>query len=524
MVYCGKPSPGCGRCRSRRLKCNQARPSCSQCIRANTDCPGYRDPLTLTFRDQSAEVVGKARKTVTTSKKKPAHCRTTSRDIPRPKATLSFPEDELARGFMFSNYLSGSPGSNKGYLAYMSSLAKEPQVWESAAGSALTAVGLATMSNMRMAPQLMLAARREYTTALSRTNAALMDPVLSKADDTLAAVVLLGMFEVTTCTDGSFFDRWMKHTDGAAKLIEMRGLEQLERPEGLHLFTQVRAQINISRVLQEIPTSPIITQLTEEAKKYRSPEDRMFDDFGTIGHKLADFCASIKDGTITHPTEIIRIALNLDAELTCMLLCLPISWHYRTVTVPQVDDGLPIPQAQTIWGNTYHVYGSISISYTWNNYRSARLILHEMIIEAATELEELFPYEISGEYTTLLIQSQQICHQLVEDIVATVPFHLGAAIDDNTYPARSTSEQGGNERASPASGLTLAWPLLVAANSGFASQELRRWIITVLDRVGYSMGHNQALAMAKLLRDRMRSRAWLDVDGSPASSISLLRH
>lgn len=46
-----------------------------------------------------------------------------------------------------------------------------------------------------------------------------------------------------TCTDDLFIDRWMKHMDGAANLIEHRGPEQLSHPEGLKLFTQLRAQI-----------------------------------------------------------------------------------------------------------------------------------------------------------------------------------------------------------------------------------------------------------------------------------------
>lgn len=46
-----------------------------------------------------------------------------------------------------------------------------------------------------------------------------------------------------TCADDSFIDRWMKHMEGAAKLIEFRGPEQLTRREGLDLFTQLRAQI-----------------------------------------------------------------------------------------------------------------------------------------------------------------------------------------------------------------------------------------------------------------------------------------
>jgi phosphoribosylformylglycinamidine (FGAM) synthase PurS component len=47
-------------------------------------------------------------------------------------------------------------------------LIKDPQNF--AVNSALTAVGLAALSNIRMSPQMMLKARREYTTALSHTN------------------------------------------------------------------------------------------------------------------------------------------------------------------------------------------------------------------------------------------------------------------------------------------------------------------------------------------------------------------
>lgn len=35
----------------------------------------------------------------------------------------------------------------------------------------------------------------------------------------------------------------MKHMEGATKLIEFRGVDQLSRQEGLDLFTQLRAQI-----------------------------------------------------------------------------------------------------------------------------------------------------------------------------------------------------------------------------------------------------------------------------------------
>jgi hypothetical protein len=80
-------------------------------------------------------------------------------------------------------------------MSYLVPLIEDPQNF--AVNSALNAVGLAALSNIRMSPQMMLKARREYTAALSHTNQALRDPIKSKQDDILAAVVLLGMFEVS---------------------------------------------------------------------------------------------------------------------------------------------------------------------------------------------------------------------------------------------------------------------------------------------------------------------------------------
>jgi hypothetical protein len=45
----------------------------------------------------------------------------------------------------------------------------------------------------------------------------------------------------------------MNHLDGATKLLEARGPEQLSRPEGLDMFTQLRAQI-VSWPLEKLPS------------------------------------------------------------------------------------------------------------------------------------------------------------------------------------------------------------------------------------------------------------------------------
>lgn len=166
-------------------------------MRARVDCPGYRDLVDLGFRDQSEEVIRKSQR-LTRKRTVPDVASTAASALdeggaPSPRRIPAYPVQELAKGYIFSNYMAGGPRG--GHMPYLVPLINDPR--NSAVNAALNAVGLAALSNIRLAPQMMLKARREYTTALSQTNRALKDSVMSKRDDILAAVLLLGMFEVS---------------------------------------------------------------------------------------------------------------------------------------------------------------------------------------------------------------------------------------------------------------------------------------------------------------------------------------
>lgn len=176
-------------------------------MRAQVDCPGYRDLLDWNFRDQSEDVIRKSqqsarrKRTAATSSSSTATTSTTSttstssvQNVTPPRNGLTYPIQELARAHLFVNYMSGGPCG--GHMSYLLPLMKDSRN-SPVLTTALAAVGLAALSNIRLSPRMMLQARKEYTTALSQTNHALRDHILSKRDDTLAAVVLLGMFEVS---------------------------------------------------------------------------------------------------------------------------------------------------------------------------------------------------------------------------------------------------------------------------------------------------------------------------------------
>ena len=59
------------------FQCDQIDPACSQCLRAGKACPGYRDQLSLLFRDESEKVVRKAK----TSKSTAEHRKTSRVEV-----------------------------------------------------------------------------------------------------------------------------------------------------------------------------------------------------------------------------------------------------------------------------------------------------------------------------------------------------------------------------------------------------------------------------------------------------------
>jgi hypothetical protein len=61
MVFCWKPSGACHACRERKTRCDQIPEGCTQCKRAKRKCPGYRAIGDVIFRDESKNVVRKAK-------------------------------------------------------------------------------------------------------------------------------------------------------------------------------------------------------------------------------------------------------------------------------------------------------------------------------------------------------------------------------------------------------------------------------------------------------------------------------
>lgn len=260
MVYCGKPSRGCQMCRTRRIKCDETKPTCNQCAKSRRQCPGYKDEFDLVFRNETQATERRARKAnrkamakgrgnpdatgstalVTTT---PPGAVTKSPMAAPILPALNIPVETQATCHFVANFiLVPKQGGTRGFMDFLLPMMQgenaTPHLQHAFSACAMALINNRAASRDKFADK----ALNEYTMALMGTNAALRDPEQQGADSTLAAVLLLGLFENITAKQIGML-AWGSHIEGAIQLVKQRGRKQLRSKVGLMLFVAVRTQM-----------------------------------------------------------------------------------------------------------------------------------------------------------------------------------------------------------------------------------------------------------------------------------------
>lgn len=161
---------------------------------------------------------------------------------------LQGPLDDQVTCFFIANWVlqPRHEAKTRGFMEYMMPLIEQktpPKHFK----AAFEACAFASLGN-RAGPgqNFKEVALASYTKALAATHKALQDPVMSKQDNTLAAILLLGLYENISNHQMGML-AWGSHTEGAIQLVKARGKKQVKTRTGLGLFIAVRTQM-VSRV------------------------------------------------------------------------------------------------------------------------------------------------------------------------------------------------------------------------------------------------------------------------------------
>lgn len=130
----------------------------------------------------------------------------------------------------------------------------------------------------------------------------------------------------------------------------------------------------------------------------------------TTSFRIINLAAALRRNEITDPQMVRETAVDLANELKSWTECLPLSWKFDMVDVPESSVHLH-------FGCRHHRYPSLWIGEAWNNWRALRLIVSQLILrnEIQNNLHD----------TDLIADASSVIYEMSLDICISVPSFRG---------------------------------------------------------------------------------------------------
>ncbi|KAK6586331.1 hypothetical protein PZA11_001388 [Diplocarpon coronariae] len=517
MVNTGKPSTGCGRCRARRIKCDEGKPECTRCVKYKRPCPGYREstdnklrykprkPRTLA-RDVgvpsllastqsqiflasslcSAAASSQEGSTAVVRSPTPENRRT----VPRPWA------DEInvqAECYFVCNFVEiPEAGPSKGYLGFIIPLLRS-QSSSKCLPLAFSAVAFAALASYQKSAVSIPKAQMTYLEALKEIKVALRDPQQSLDDSVIASVLLLAKFEQISPSEMTL-GGWRSHIAGANSLLKARGKRRCETPFGRELVIAVREQV--------IPLSIALgSELDPEFDWAEADEDETAKAFTRLQVEMVQLQADNKNTTALaerspentrRVVSLLRRSEALEQKYADWLRTLPATWDvtsadWSTFEAADLASSLVYP-------GRLDSFRELWMAIKCNIARSCRVLIWSTILRCVAWLNGPDIYKTTTEYAA----ASRDCRQLIKDIIASVPYYFGwtptthySTINTCSHKASILATLKGR------SGNFLLWPLYVSSCSDFCLHSERLYLRGKLRFIAENLGVNQAAVALK---------------------------
>lgn len=384
-----------------------------------------------------------------------------------------------AISFFITSFLEGS---NFDYLPpiYLQSNQSSPLA------VATQCVAMASLAADWRDSRLMNEARKQYSEALTLTNAALRSPADAVQDGTLISVLLLALFETLAFEGRHSPDDWTAHTLGAATLIRLRGKEQFNTYLGRRLFLQVATNLRVSHAQQKKRVPEEFKKLEEAAwssMDRSNPAIRL----ASLTDTFANLRADLRALTPRDPATVIERCKEVNRKAVELLESFPPEYQYEVLGPDQAPS----------WAfrGTAHRYPNSRIALYYNAVRMIRLFIHEWIYFHAQGIIEGTPESstssITGSLQDLQEDAKNVAHQMIFDILATVP----------QFTQLSTASP-------PLTSRFLIWPLAAVGETTLVPPGGREYAIKCLRLLGDLSRMRQASKAAEMLEEGKLLEDW----------------
>ena len=201
-----------------------------------------------------------------------------------------------------------------------------------------------------------------------------------------------------------------------------------------------------------------------------------------------------KAGALTKPLttsddlqQLQREAINLSQAFT--------KWQEAQVkdfcpwTVGHVNQSQARPHFETgYWPGKVDAYFDLYVAGVWNNARIIRVLLIDLVITLSKMLNNDHSHNCG----------HQDALRLIQDIIASIPFHLAEDLQAFLRDTRDGNAAGRIQPGRAVGGLLLMHPLYLASKLSIVPLQLQHYLRDCLEWIATNMGFGQASLFAKV--------------------------
>ncbi|KIX08623.1 uncharacterized protein Z518_03279 [Rhinocladiella mackenziei CBS 650.93] len=431
MVYAG-PSNGCLTCKKRRVKCDETRPVCRNCTRRRVPCPGFPDPPGTKFRDETDAVIRHAQR----GERKTRPERDDDYAAAESFGTnLGQDESFVSLCFFFHNYvitgrgIQSSRGVFENLLPYYN-----PNKADSLVSLAVAAVAASMLSIWRLQGPDSAASRQYVGRAITLLRDTLTDPDGCVSDETLIAILLLQYREGIIAhskmvqVDGS-------HQNGAYAVVKHRQSKGFRNDASKRLLQAVRSTMVSEAIRHRQPVNMEPAVWDDEEPMPHNPSsdlDRIGVDVANLQALFERYKKAVQTESVLEAIDVRtlaafkRTANDVDERLEIWATAQSRQWSPIPLLPHEIPESI---KRAGVYRNLCDVYPTVQIASVWHTYKSYRLILLKIILSCEQTELSLQPVKQgrdSDHSNTRAPSTAETFQELVDEMCAAVPFHLGS--------------------------------------------------------------------------------------------------
>jgi len=287
---------------------------------------------------------------------------------------------------------------------------------------ATSAVAIITFARRPQYRQLLAVGLKTFGNALALTRKALQDPLQSKEDETLMAVLLLSMIEgLLALTDKKRPSN--AHSDGALALVRHRGRDNFKTDISRRLFASVQTQ-TVSRAMKEsIPPEKLLENRANVMEIMPcNAANRLTLVEGQVARLLSLARCLFGDRYTVADSELVSLACSatdVQKKLVDWACTVPKDWTPK----PARDKSPATLSKFQAYSTRMDIYPDVWVVSIWNTYRILHITVQIVITTCETMRKAMCRTPSDSVSSPATIPN--IIQELIDDICASVPFCLG---------------------------------------------------------------------------------------------------